>query len=139
MPPGATTHGGFHHACDFGIDPGPLDGRPEVDVFARVPAPPGTTAGVLYHDDDADYTVDAGGAITGTAVEPVDRVDGSVAATAVSDAQGHVAFGTVPAGSYRVRVDGWEEVDSGAVSVGTCWYCGEEWARATALPVITGP
>ncbi|WIX91033.1 SdrD B-like domain-containing protein [Amycolatopsis sp. DG1A-15b] len=130
VPSAAPTYGGFYAACDFGIDPGPLDGRPEVDVFAHVPAPPGTTGGVIYHDDNSNYTVDAGEAIAGTPVELVDRVDGSVTATAVSDAQGHVAFGTVPAGPYRVRVDGWHEVDGdgGTLFVGTCGNCGEEWA-----------
>lgn len=130
VPADATTYGGFHAACDFGIDPGPIDGRPTVDLAAHVPAPPGTTGGVIYHDDNGNYTVDPGEPIAGTAVELVDRVDGSVTATGVSDAQGHVAFGTVPAGPYRVRVAGWREVDAdgGGVSVGTCWYCGEDWA-----------
>ncbi|MFT7868073.1 MULTISPECIES: SdrD B-like domain-containing protein [Amycolatopsis] len=130
VPTAATTYGGFRLSCDFGTEPGPLDGRPTVDPAARVAAPPGTTAGVVYHDDNANYTVDAGEAIAGTAVELVDRVDGSVTATAVSDAQGHVAFGTVPAGPYRVRIAGWRAVDAdqGSVSVGTCWYCGEDWA-----------
>ncbi|MEU4526404.1 hypothetical protein AB0F52_47735 [Amycolatopsis sp. NPDC024027] len=130
VPTAAPTYGSFYLACDFGPAPGPADGQPSVDLFARVPAPAGTTAGVLYHDDNGNYTVDAGEPITATAVELVDRVDGSVTATAVSDAEGHVAFGSVPAGPYTVRVDGWHPVDgdSGAVFVGSCWNCGEEWA-----------
>ncbi len=129
VPAGATPYGAVHLACDFGLDPGPSDGRPEVDLSAHVPAPPGSTAGVIYHDDNGNYTVDAGEPITGTAVDLVDQVDGSVAATAVSDAEGHVAFGSVPAGRYSVRVDGWRPVEDAAdVSVGTCWYCGEDWA-----------
>lgn len=130
VPEAATTYGGFYAACDFGIDPGPLEGRPDVDLVARVPAPPGSTGGVVYHDDNRNYTVDPGEPITGTAVELVDRVDGTVAASAVSDAQGHVAFGTVPAGPYTVRVaDGWTAVDhDDHVSVGSCRYCGEDWA-----------
>ncbi|MBE8524867.1 hypothetical protein ILP97_46585 [Amycolatopsis sp. H6(2020)] len=130
VPIAATTYGGFYAACDFGIDPGPIDGRPEVHLYGRVPAPPGPTAGVVFHDDNDNYTVDPGEAITGTAVDLVDQVDGTVTATAVSDAQGHVAFGAVPAGPYRVRVAGWRPVDpeDGGVTVGTCWYCGDDWA-----------
>ncbi len=130
VPSAATAYGSFYVACDFGIDPGPVTGRPTLDLVAHVPAPPGATGGVIYHDDNDNYTVDAGEAITGTAVELVDRVDGAVTATAVSDAQGHVAFGTVPAGRYEVRVDGWRAADGDYpyVSVGTCWYCGEDWA-----------
>ncbi|SEC89702.1 hypothetical protein SAMN04489727_5502 [Amycolatopsis tolypomycina] len=130
VPSAAPAYGGFYAACDFGIDPGPADGRPELNLFGHVPAPPGPTGGVIYHDGNNNYTVDAGEAITGTAVELLDRVDGSVTATAVSDAQGHVAFGTVPAGPSSVRVDGWRPVDGdgGTLLVGSCWNCGEEWA-----------
>ncbi|MEV5716726.1 hypothetical protein AB0L41_22750 [Amycolatopsis mediterranei] len=130
VPSAAPSYGSFYVACDFGIDPGPLTGRPELDVFGHVPGPPGPTGGVIYHDDNSNYTVDAGEAITGTPVELVDLVDGSVTATAVSDAQGHVAFGTVPAGPYSVRVDGWHPVDadSGALFVGSCGTCGDDWA-----------
>ncbi|MGV9364830.1 MULTISPECIES: SdrD B-like domain-containing protein [unclassified Amycolatopsis] len=130
VPSAAPTYGGFYAACDFGIDPGPLDGRPEVDLYAHVAAPPAATGGVLYHDDNANYAVDPGEAITGATAELVDRVDGAVTATAVSDAQGHVAFGTVPAGPYIVRIDGWRPfgADGASVTVGTCWYCGEDWA-----------
>ncbi|SFW83645.1 MSCRAMM family protein [Amycolatopsis australiensis] len=131
VPSAATQYGGFYAACDFGSDPGPIEGRPRVNLDAHVAAPPGTTGGVVYHDDNGNYTADPGEAITGTAVDLVDRVDGTVAASAVSDAQGHVAFGTVPAGRYTVRVaGGWRPADGddGAVAVGTCWSCGEEWA-----------
>ncbi|RSM40544.1 hypothetical protein DMA12_26710 [Amycolatopsis balhimycina DSM 5908] len=128
VPEAATTYGSFYLACDFGPNPGPGDGQPRVDLFAHVPAPPGATAGVIYHDDNGNYTVDPGEPITGTAVELVDRVDGSVTATTVSDAQGHVAFVSVPAGPYSVRVDGWRPADDAAdVAVGTCWNCGQEW------------
>ncbi|WP_244210800.1 MSCRAMM family protein [Amycolatopsis kentuckyensis] len=131
VPAGATAYGSVHLACDLGLDPGPAEGRPEVDLFAHVPAPPGGTAGVIYHDDNGNYTVDPGEPITGTAVELVDRVDGSVTATTVSDAQGHVAFANVPAGPYSLRVDGWRPAEDAAdVSVGTCWYCSEDWAIA---------
>ncbi|MCR6483985.1 hypothetical protein M8542_14260 [Amycolatopsis sp. OK19-0408] len=127
--PNATAYGSFYAACDFGIDPGPIDGRPSVDLIAREPAPPGTTHGVIYHDDNRNYTLDPGEAITGTAVDLVDRVDGSVAASAVSDAQGQVSFGPVPAGPYTVRVDGWRPLDPVGTdaTVGTCSYCGEAW------------
>ena len=129
VPAAATASGSFYLACDFGLARGPGNGSPTVGLFAHVPAPPGTTGGVVYHDDNANYTVDPGEPITGTAVELVDRVDGSVAATAVSDAQGHVAFGTVPAGPYSVRVDGWRPAeDSADVAVGTCRFCDQDWA-----------
>jgi hypothetical protein len=129
VPAAATAYGSFYAACDFGIDPSSLAGRPQVDLVARVPAPPGTTGGVIYHDDNGNYTADPGEAITGTPVELVDRVDGSVTTTAVPDAQGRVAFGSVPAGPYSVRVEGWRPADDAAdVTVGTCGYCGEEWA-----------
>lgn len=129
VPAAATSVGSFHLACDFGIDPNTLDGRPQVNVMARVPAPPGATGGVIYHDDNANYTVDPGEPIAGTTVELVDRIDGSVAATTVSDDQGHVAFTNVPAGPYSVRVDGWRPVDDAAdIDVGTCGNCGEAWA-----------
>lgn len=128
VPAAATADGSFYIACDFGTDPGPIDGRPSVDLFARVPAPPGTTGGVIYHDDNRNYTADPGELITGAAVSLADRIDGTVTASAVSDAQGHVAFGPVPAGPYTVLVDGWRAVEGSDVSVGTCWYCGQDWA-----------
>jgi len=88
-----------------------------------------TFQNVWLPHDNGNYTVDPGEPITGTAVELVDRVDGSVTATAVSDAQGHVAFGSVPAGPYSVRVDGWRPAEDAAdVAVGTCGNCGEDWA-----------
>jgi hypothetical protein len=128
VPEAATTYGSFYLACDFEPNPGPGEG-PRVDLFAHVPAPPGTTGGVIYHDDNGNFTVDPGEPIAGTAVELVDRVDGSVTATTVSDAQGHVAFGSVPAGPYSVRVDGWRPADDAAdVAVGTCRNCGQDWA-----------
>jgi hypothetical protein len=130
VPSAATPYGSFYVACDFGIDPDPLTGRPMLDLVAHVPAPPGATGGVIYHDDNGNFTVDAGEPITGTAVELIDRADGAVTATAASDVQGHVAFGNVPAGRYELRVDGWRPADGDYpyVSVGTCWYCGEDWA-----------
>ncbi|MGW3958880.1 carboxypeptidase regulatory-like domain-containing protein [Amycolatopsis sp. NPDC005003] len=129
VPEAATSYGSFYLACDFGPASGPGGGAPRVDLFAHVPAPPGNTAGVIYHDDNGNYTVDAGEPIAGTTVELVDRVDGSVTATTVSDAQGHVAFTSVPAGPYSVRVDGWRPAEDAAdVDVGTCWYCGQDWA-----------
>jgi len=81
---------------------------------------------VFHHDDHGNLTVDPGEPITGTAIE---LVDGSVTAATVSDAQGHVAFGSVPAGPYSVRVDGWRPAEDAAdIPVGTCWNCGQDWA-----------
>jgi hypothetical protein len=131
VPPSAVKYGEFLVACDFGPDPDTGDGRPEVVLFAHVTAPPGTTGGVLYHDDNGNYTVDPGEAIAGTAVTLVDRVDGAATATAATDPAGHVSFGPVPAGSYDVRVaDGWVATEPGgySVAVGTCGYCGQEWS-----------
>ncbi|MGW4056644.1 SdrD B-like domain-containing protein [Amycolatopsis sp. NPDC004747] len=129
VPTVAPTYGSFYLACDFGPEPGGGEGLPAVTLFAHVPAPPAGTAGLIYHDDNNNYTVDPGEPITGATVELVDRVDGSVTATAVSDEQGHVAFGSVPAGPYDVRVDGWQPVDGegGTLFVGTCSNCGQEW------------
>lgn len=130
VPAASTKYGGFYAGCDFGPESGPLDGRPELLVYGRVPAPPGATGGTVFHDDDGDYTVDPGEAIGNTAVTLVDAIDGTETATAETDANGHVSFASVPAGFYVLRVaNGWRPIDhhGDEIAVGTCWSCDGGW------------
>lgn len=129
VPPTAAKYGGFYAECDFSTEPGPGEGLPNVYIVAHVPGPAGSTGGTIFHDDNGNYTPDAGEAVTDTAVTLVDEVDGSDVATAETDANGHVSFSSVPAGSYTARVaDGWTPVDAGSIHVGTCPGCGREWS-----------
>ncbi|MET7996011.1 hypothetical protein ABZU76_34505 [Amycolatopsis sp. NPDC005232] len=132
VPPLADQYGGFAVDCDFGPELGNPDSNPEVRLWARVPGAPGTTSGWIYHDDNTNSTHDPGEAIADTAVSLVDILSGQTTATGTTDADGHVSFGSVPAGRYFLKVaDGWVPADAGSfqVQAGTCQSCGWEWSQ----------
>ncbi|QRP51030.1 hypothetical protein I6J71_29845 [Amycolatopsis sp. FDAARGOS 1241] len=132
VPAAADQYGGFAVDCDFGPEMGNLEGNPAVNLWARVPGEPGVTSGWIYHDDNKNYTLDPGEAIADTAVSLVDIISGQTAATGTTDADGHVSFGSVPAGRYDLEVaDGWVTAEQGSfeVQAGTCQSCGWEWSR----------
>ena len=132
VPPAADQYGGFSVSCDFGPSTAGPEGYPTIELWAKVPGTPAATSGWIYHDDNNNFTRDAGEAIAGTAVSLVDHTDGQVAATGQTDADGHVAFSAVPAGLYDLRVaDGWVPVGDhgGQVQAGTCQRCGWEWSQ----------
>ncbi|WP_432852796.1 hypothetical protein ACQPXB_16190 [Amycolatopsis sp. CA-161197] len=132
VPPLADQYGGFAVDCDFGPELGNPDSNPEVRLWARVPGAPGTTSGWIYHDDNKNSTQDPGEAIADTAASLVDIISGQTAATGTTDADGHISFGSVPAGRYDLKVaDGWIPAYAGSfqVQAGTCQSCVWEWSQ----------
>ncbi len=106
VPPAAFDYGVVHVGCDFEPNPGHNSDGPGASDSARVPGGFGSLKAHIAHDRNDNDVIDVGEAVANTRVALHSYPEGTETVSMVTDANGLADFARVPAGDYRLKVDG---------------------------------